>query len=60
MKATLLDLKLGLKVCNDVLLEHGHLLYYVVRGSADMPSGAMMDENYLQIMHDMGGIDTGY
>ena len=24
-----------------------------------MPSGAMMDENYLKIMHDMGGNDTG-
>ena len=59
MKATLLNL--GLKVCNDVLFVHGRLLHYVIRGSCStgMPSGAMMDENYLKIMHDMGGDDTG-
>ena len=57
VKATLLHL--GLKVCNDVLFDHGRLLHYVVRGSTSMPSGAMMDEDYLKIMHDMGADDTG-
>ena len=43
-----------------VLFDHGQLLHYGVRGSADngMPSGAVIDETQLQIMHAMDGMDT--
>ena len=49
----------NLTVSNDVLYDHGRLMYYVVRGAMTMPSGAMMDEDYSAMLRDMGGSDTG-
>ena len=49
----------GLTVSNDVLYDHGRLMHYVVHGATSMPSGAMMDEDYADMLQTMGGPDTG-
>jgi hypothetical protein len=49
----------GLPIRNDALLDHGRLLHSMVYDTTSAPSGAMMDENYANILASEGGPDTG-
>ena len=49
----------GLPIRDDALLDHGRLLHNIVYDTTSAPSGAMMDENYANILASEGGPDTG-
>ena len=48
----------GLPVRGDAMLDHGRLLHNLIYDTSSAPSGAMMDENYVNIRRSMGGPDT--
>ena len=49
----------GLPIRDDAHLDHGRLLHSMVYDTTSAPSGAMMDENYANILASEGGPDTG-
>ena len=49
----------GLPIRDDALLDHGKLLHNMVYATTSAPSGAMLDENYANILASEGGPDTG-